>query len=183
MKTRTFFILTLICCVAGVIFFLIQRNWVIIHFTFSPHHNGSSNTEEKCTAVQKKIKFFYFKNNKWHTEQINLVWDDQNNTMNMQQLVKQWLTLLQDEHLLPAHVNLVSVALSSQGGDAYISFDTSLFSPDQSIMKKWLILESLFKTMHDAAVPIYSVMFLVHNKPMVDDHLEFSQPLPVQERL
>jgi len=169
-------------CSRGI-FFLIQRNWLIIHFTFSPSCAESSSTEEKVTAAQKKIKFFYFKNKKWHTEQISLVWDEQNHTMNMQQLIKQWLTVLQDERLLPAHINLESVALSSQGGDAYLSFDRSLFSSDQSIMKKWLILESLFKTMHNAAIPIYSVMFLVHNKPMDDDHLEFSQPLPVQERL
>jgi hypothetical protein len=180
-KIQFFIILLCICGLGGIIFFLIQRNWLIVQFTYTPSV-ASQHTQQNLTS-KKSIKIFYWKKGSWHHEEASIVWDEQNPTQTLQQLVKQWLTTLSDEQLIPSSCILESIALSSPGSEAYLSFDRSFFLPEQSIIKKWYIIEGLFKTLHHAGLRLTSMMFLVHDQPMVDDHIEFSQPIPTQQRL
>ena len=182
MKFKSFFIVILLCCAAGALFFLIQRNWIIVHFAFAPQ-SFKELTHKESAAAQKTVKLFWSKNNTWHQSTVSLVWDEHNQALNAQQLIKQWLIALQDEHLISGQIKLESVAVSAHDGTAYLSFNRSLFSPEWSIIKKWLILEGLFKTIHYAQLPIQSILFLINKKPMEDEHLDFTQPIPVHERL
>jgi hypothetical protein len=181
MKSRQSIFIILGCLAAGILFFLIQRKWLIIHFTFNPKELIAIHPQHE--ASRKTIKLFYKKGEKWLHEQTNIVWDEENTAQNTKFLVKQWLLTLQEEHIINPHVSLESIATSTPGSEAYISFDQSLFLPDISIIKKWLIIESLIKTIHYAALPLNSFMLLVHHQPMEDDHLDFSQPIPIQERI
>jgi hypothetical protein len=183
MKLRSFSLLITICIAGGALFFLLHRKWLIVHFTMSPMGITAASTQSTQLSTHKTIKLFYWKNEKWLQEEISIIWDEQNMAQNARQVLKQWLATMHNEHLLAPHVALESLALSSLGNEAYISFDRSLFSPEWPIIKKWLILEGLFKTILAAQLPLHSVTLLVHNRPMEDEHLELSQPLPVQERL
>ncbi|MFA6262881.1 MAG: hypothetical protein WCW33_04940 [Candidatus Babeliales bacterium] len=181
MKPQFFIILLCICGLAGIIFFLIQRNWLIVQFTYTPSV-ASQQIQQNLTS-KKAVKIFYWKKGSWRHEEASIVCDEQNPTQTLQQLVKQWLTTLSDEQLIPQNCAIESIALSSPGSEAYLSFDRSFLIPEQSIIKKWYIIEGLFKTLHHAGLTLTSMMFLVHDQPMVDDHIEFSQPIPTQQRL
>ena len=139
-------------------------------------------TSESATS-KKLVKLFYWKKGAWHHEEVPVVWNEQNVTQTLEQLVKQWLSILTDEHLAPQHCTLESIAVSSPGNEAYFAFDRSFLLPELSIIKKWYVIEGLFKTIHHAGLTIHSIMFLVHDRPMTDEHIEFSQPIPAQQRL
>ena len=182
MKFKLIFIIITICGVAGATFFLVQRNWLIVHFVFAPESFQQPIQKESAVA-QKTVKLFWPKNNTWHQSSVLLMWDEHNHALNAQQLIKQWLVALQDERLLSGQITLTSVAVSAHDLTAYLPFNRSLFSSEWSIMKKWLILESLFKTIHYAQLPIQSIVLLINKTPMTDDHLDLTQPIPVHERL
>ncbi len=146
-----------------------------------PTHHGVA-IDQKMPD-HKTIKLFFWRQHKWHHETVTMVWDPQNVGRNATQLIKQWLLVMHDEHVLNRHVSLESIAVSSMGNEAYISFDRSLFAPEWSVIKKWMVIESLIKTVLHNDLSLHSIMLMVHHKPMNDDHIDFSQPLPVQERI
>jgi hypothetical protein len=180
-KTKFFVILLCLCSLVGIVFFLVQRNWLIVQFTYAP--SIAHQQAQQSLTSKKSVKIFYWKKGSWHHEEASIVWDDQNLTQTLQQLVKQWLTTMVDEQLIPQNCTLESIALSSPGSEVYLSFDRSFLIPELSIIKKWYVIEGLFKTIHHAGMTINSMMFLVNNQPMIDDHIEFSQPIPAQQRL
>lgn len=159
-----------------------QHNCLIVHFTFSPLRIAQNVIEQQSNAP-KTIKLYYWKDEKWHQEETKIVWDRLNPSLNLKQVIKQWVKVHQDEQLVSPHLAVESVTLSSPESEAFLSFDRTLFNADWSIMQKWLIIESIFKTIHHAQFHITSISLLVHHQPMDDDHLDLSQPLPVQERL
>jgi hypothetical protein len=63
---------------------------------------------------------------------------------------------------------------------AYVSFEQTPFSPEQSTKSRWLFVESLLRTIKDNLPQITSVMLLVHDKPLLDRCLDFSKPWPIQ---
>lgn len=181
-KKRSVLILCLMGLASGVVFFLIQRNLLLIHFTLNPFQKSLPSADHDAT-VSVQTKIYFWKNESWHHEDTAIIFKKNNQHYNFEQLLRQWIKILQQESLLSPHITLESVALSTPGSDAFVSFDRSLFSSDQSIRQKWLIIESLFKTLHRAHINIQTIMLLVHDNAMDDDHLDFSMPLVVQERL
>ncbi len=181
MKLKFFIFILFLCLFVGVIFYLVQRNWLIIQFTGVPLAKTIATAQSP--ASRKPIQLFYWKKGAWHHDETTIVWNEQNPADSIQQLVKQWLITMADEELVPHNCSLESVALSSPGSEAYVSFNRSFLLPELSIIKKWYIIEGLFKTIHRAGISLHSMMFLVHDQPMVDEHIEFSQPIPAQERL
>jgi hypothetical protein len=181
-KTKTLLFTILLCGIAGILFFLVQRKWIIVQWTFnSPHITSIPSQINKQNSVQKPVKLYYWKKEKWHQEEATILWLENNSAQNLKLLIKQWLTLQQDEHIVSPHCLLESVAVSSLGNEAYISFDRTLFSKEWPIIKKWLLLTSLFKTINQAAPVLQSLTLLVHYQIMDDDHLDLSQPLPIQD--
>ena len=128
MKLKAFLVFILLLCVLiGVLFFLLQRKWLIIQFTFSPTTSPTSIFPTKQNSSHKKSKIFYWKNGKWHNEEVTLIWQEDNIARNINQLVKQWILTLQEEKLLSEHINLESAIVSSVGNESYLSFARSLF--------------------------------------------------------
>jgi len=183
MNKKALTLFTIICSIAGITFFLIQRNWLVVQCAFIPPQTTLSSAQEKDVTTQKVAQLFYWNNETWRSEDATIIWHAADNAHNAQLLIKQWIVTLHDEHLIPQNVTLESVALSSPGTEAYISFSHSLFTDDLSTMNKWLLVEGLVKTLHAAGLGLHSIMLLIHHRPMVDDQLDFSQPLPVQTRI
>jgi hypothetical protein len=181
-NNRTLWI-TVGLCLVGALFFMFQRGWIIVQFTFMPTFQpASAVAASKDATYQKEVRLYYWKEDKWHYETTTIVWNEHNDGQNLRQMAKQWLVLLSDEHVLPFQVGIESVALSSTGGEAYVSFNRSLFIKDWSIQYKWQILNRLFKTIRYAMPSVQTISLLVHNRPMEDDHIECTYPLPVEER-
>jgi hypothetical protein len=179
MSTR-FFYSTIIfaCTLTGIVFFLVQRNWLVIHWSYKNTESHTGLLNQKEPIAHKKIVLYYWKDEKFKTESTSLLWDTHNPEGNLKLLIKSWLTCLAEEKVVTPALTLESIALSSNDTTAYLSFNQSILSKEWSIFKKWQLIESLFKTLRAADLSITTVVFLVQNEPMQDDHIDFSQPLP-----
>lgn len=165
-------ILSFIALVGGIFFFAIYNKWII--FTISNHIKK----EEYAHAINKKnVSLFYFTKNKWRSEKSMLLWSH-SNAENLSHLIQAWLILLDEEKITSRKINL-EAALISQAEVAYLSFDHTLFSKEDALYKKWMLIESLLKTIYEAQLSLCSVQLLVHHQHMQDYHLDFSKPWPI----
>lgn len=130
------------------------------------------------SVIQKKqIILYYFHGDKWKTEKQELLWSE-SLEKNIFQLVNAWLTLLDEERITAKKIMLQS-ALISTASCVYLSFDHNVLSKEETIFKKWMIIEGLLKTLALNGITISHVQFLVQHQPLHDAHLDFSLAWPV----
>lgn len=177
---KGFFVLliTALCLIAGIIFFLIQRQWLIIQWTFdsSPHEIAFL---QKETVLKKEITFYWWKNDKFQHEKASLIWREGKNAENLQHIINQWLSFLKGEKIVDPTLTVDSVALGAHEQEAYVSFNQPFPWKEWPIHKKWMLLESLFKTIKSSDSMTKFIMILANNEPMPDDHLDFSHTWPI----
>lgn len=166
---------TLICAaslLSGMLFFALYNQWIIIKFpSFAPLSTNAS------LINKKKITLHFFHQDKWKTEIQDQLWTE-NVTKNLSQLINSWLVVLDDERIISKKTVLQS-ALVSHSGTAYISFDHNVFSKEDPLFKKWMIIEGLLKTIRTNEIPIQQVQFLIQHQQLNDPHLDFSMPWPI----
>ena len=168
----------------GAVFFMLQRNWLVIHFAYFPFITNNALPQAlQTTAQHKTVKAYYFKNDRWHHEDVSVIWHDQDLALTIKHIVKQWISTLQDAGLVAANIIVDSVATSTPKTEAFISFDQTLFDKEWSVARKWSIVESLSKTLHSAEVPIHTMTLLVGGAAMSDNHIDLSHPLPLEDRM
>jgi hypothetical protein len=165
--------------VLGIVIFIIQRGLLIVEWAINPNIAQQLASTQQNVSTQKKLTFFFVKDNTLQKDEISLIWKDNDSVENLKNLINNWLSFLQDEKILHKSVAVEDVAISSIGQEAYISFDRSPLHSEWSIRKKWLLVEGLLKTIHNAELDIKFAILLVNQKPMEDEQLDFSQPLPV----
>lgn len=157
---------------AAFLFFALYNQWII----FTVPTCGAQESYTHAIA-KKNVTLTYFSNDKWHTETENLLWSS-SQTESLTYLINTWLSLLDDAHITPKKIGLES-ALISGAATAYVSFDHTIFSKDDSIFKKWMLIEGLLKTINNAQLSLQHIQFLVHHQHMNDIHLDFSKPWPI----
>jgi len=179
-KYLHYIIISSSCFVVGMLFFLIQRNWLVIRLNmFSSTHERVFAQASKNAILRKKVKFYYWINEQVCFEEKSVVWlSDKANLA--KHIANIWLALLYDEHVVDKRVKIESVALADFGQAAYFSFDQLPINHEWSIHRKWRLFEGLCKTMHGADLGISHLSFLVHHQPLHDDHLDFAQLWPVE---
>lgn len=178
MKYKKRIIFALLCLTIGTLLVLINRKLIIIRFNLGSANSGM---QSEMSAHHKTVRLYFKKEMKWYHETTTLVWHSHNDADNITTLVTQWLSVLIDEHIIPLHTTLESTAIAGTGSDVYLSFDRSLFEKNDATVTKWAIVESLMKTLHAVNGSLQSVTLQVHHEPMVDDHLELSSAIPIQE--
>ena len=180
MDKRYFFtIFTFACVVAGLLFFLIQQRWLVIHWSFQPQADDGTQQAIKGTIIKKKCQIYSFKDDKENSDDVIILWEAENNTHNIKELVGHWITYQQEEHVLNQSLSLETVAFAAATQALYLSFNQPMMSKEWSTFKKWSILESLLKTIRGAELAITTVRFLVNDEVMADDHIDFSQDIPI----
>ena len=173
LTTKKYIILSATSFIAGILFCALYNQWIIIQLpSFSPRSTQSS------AINRKKIVLHYFHNDKWKTETQEHLWSE-NTPKNISQLVNAFLTLLNEEKIIGKKTTLQSVLLS-KSGTAYLSFDHNIFSKEDTIFKKWMILEGLLNTIRTNTISIQNVQFLVQHQQLNDPHLDFSMPWPIE---
>lgn len=166
--------ITLISVGGGVLFFFIHQNMLIISWsTFSQAPKYTS----KIT-LSKKINIFFWKDEKLHKEELVLTWEQENGEKNIHNVISNWIAVLQDEKIITQQIRLESAALS-QAQELFLCFNQSPLSQEWPIIKKWRLIESLGKTIRETKLPIRFIVFIVNDAIMNDDHLDFSQPWPI----
>jgi len=159
--------------VIGIVFCCFYNRWIIITTA-----SFSSPPLYAQNVTKKNITYYYFYNDKWNTETQDILWEH-NTTTNIHNLINNWLRILYEEKIIPKQTSLQSVLLSNSA-TAYLSFDHNIFSKQDSIFKKWMLIEGILKTISAQEIPIHSIQFLVQHKHMHDPHLDFSRPWPIQ---
>lgn len=129
------------------------------------------------TIQKKQVSLCYFDADRWKIEKQDLLWsiDTQKNILN---LANAWFAFLEEERILSKKITVQTV-LMDKGKCAYLSFDRALFNKEDTIFKKWMLIEGLLKTIISNDITLYQVQFLVQHKPLSDAHLDFSSPWPV----
>lgn len=170
---RSYIIISSAAFVSALLFFAIYNQWILFRAPWSAYYGSDS-----ASVIQKKqVTHYYFHGDKWKTEKQELLWTE-SIEKNIFQLINAWLTLLDEEHITTKKTMLQS-ALISTAGCVYLSFDHNILGKEETIFRKWMLIEGLLKTiiLHD--IPIQNVQFLVQHQPLHDAHLDFSLPWPI----
>jgi hypothetical protein len=174
MKKQSYVLLTLIFLGCGMLIFALTRGWIVIKF---PEKYNYIQNYSSLPMSKKSVKLYFWHNNKWQHETIQLIWS-QDLSKNLEYLINNWLSLLDDEHIIDKKV-MLQTALLTQSNSAYLSFDRSLFGKEDTTHQKLLLLQGLFKTIKENGIDIQGINFLVQHQPMIDPHLDFSNPWPL----
>jgi hypothetical protein len=172
MDKKVYTIISITCFFAGILFFALYNEWIIIK---SPRI--FSDQLPTSLLKKKEIAHFYFHHNKWKTEKQEILWAE-NDAINATNLINAWLSIVDEERITQKKITLQS-ALISTSGSLYISFDQNLLTKEDPIFKKWMLIEGLLKTIAHNGIPIHHVQFLVQHQQLHDQHLDFSLPWPL----
>ncbi len=172
LKPFHYLLISLSALCAGTIFYGMYNDFIIIRF---PLKNVPSALT--TTAQKKNFKLFYWAQGKWHMEEKELL--AQNAVKTLTYIIASWLALLEDERVMDKKVSVQSVLIDALGTEAYISFDRNPFSKESSIYQKLMWIEGLLKTIRENGIPLKTIRFLVHHKPLQDQHLDFSSSWPI----
>lgn len=175
MMKQQIYILSFIFFILGVIFFAIQKEFIIFRLPFKKIEIANFN---KCHTSRKTITFYYYNNIKWITENIDILISE-NVEDNIQKIINTWLNLLDEEKIIEK-ISLQTALISENSNELYLSFDRNLVNEENSTMQKLMLIESLLRTLRDNDIKISKVNFLVHHQIMKDHHLDFSNPWPIE---
>lgn len=170
---RHWIIVSMISFCMAFIFYAFYHQWII--FRLPCNNTIASITPE---LIQKKsLIFYYFHDDKWKTEKQEMLWSD-DKEKNILHIINAWLTVLDEEHITTKKTTLQSVLITSSD-HAYLSFDRTILNKEETIFKKWILVEGLLKTLKENDIAITHVQFLVQHQPLQDPHLDFSLPWPI----
>jgi hypothetical protein len=173
MKTHhQYIIIFVVSFFTGFLFFSVHNQWIIFRAPWQQSTILSSDVIKK-----KSVVLHYFYGDKWKSEKQEMLWQE-NAEKNIFHIINAWLTLLDDEHVITKKTTLQS-AFVTPSGIAYLSFDHNILGKEETIFKKWMLIEGLLKTIVSNDIAITHVQFLMQHQPLQDAHLDFSMPWPV----
>ena len=132
MINKKYVILCAVSAFVGLLLFAYQKEYLIINFSPTNHASVTNSMMEK-----KNITLHYWHQNKWNTEQVSLLFSE-NNAANMQQLVSRWLQLINEEEISKKKVQLQSAAITYDTQELIISFDRTPWNKEISTFEKWM---------------------------------------------
>ncbi len=171
---RTYITVSSAAFISALLFFAVYNQLIL----FCSPWNLQNVTSTSSVIQKKQIIMYYYHGDKWKTEKQELLWSD-SAEKNILQLLNAWFTLLDEEHVTPKKT-MVQSALISTADCVYLSFDHNLFAKEETIFKKWMLIEGLLKTLHANDITVSHVQFLVQHQQLHDPHLDFSFSWPIQ---
>lgn len=135
--------------------------------------------DQSKVVVQKPVSCYYWRDSGMHAERCSFLYLSDNHAQNLKNVVISWLTVQCDEGIISRDVHLLCATLSLFNGEAFFIFSRSFFEKKAPIFDKKNIIESLLKTLRETGIPVRSVLFFVDDQVMVDEHLDFSCPWPI----
>lgn len=176
MKISRLFLFLFLSTISGMLFFAFYHHWIIFQF---PWQNCSFETVATTPAQKKIVTLSYWQTHRFITEKKEILWSD-NLTMNLTSLIKSWLHLAHEENCIPKKITLQSLIINETNQEAFISCNHNLINKELSSFEQLMVIEGLLKTVRDNSIPIRSIRFLVHHKPMQEYHLDFATSWPVE---
>jgi len=133
---------------------------------------------KKHVSVRKSLPFYFWRDERLCKEMRDFLWHD-DQTENFRAITGNWLSFLYDERAITKLVSVEASALSDLEHEVYLSLDQSPFERDWPIFKKWHLVDALGKTLRGVSDKVQTFVLLVDGRPMVDEHLDFSQGWPI----
>lgn len=178
MNIKNISIISFICLTSGCIFFLFHKEFIIINTGANQTTHTTTQQTHHYHAHKKEISCYFWHKNSWQEEKKHCLWSD-NKELNLRQVITMWLTTLEQEGALTTKINVQLVALNNTGYMAFLSLDSNPLPQNGAFHYKLLWVEGLLKTIKNSGVVIQSIYFLHNHKPLIDPHLDFSQPWPI----
>ncbi len=161
----------------GILFFLYKKELIIFRFLINYGDSDCKNIQN--SKIKKSIKLFYWLNEKWNYENVEII-SSNNLNENIKQIVSSWLNLLEEEKILNHKISLQSILSGVDDKEILLSFDRILLNDDHSTYDKLLLIESLIKTLRENELKISKIKFLNHHQEIDDTHLNFKNSWPIQ---
>jgi len=169
--------ISLFAFLIGGLIFAYRSQWIIIR---APWTNRQAHAQQSIQAHKKAVKIWHFKQNKLIFEPQQIIWDEQNITLNTMRLVNAYLHLLYEENGIDKKIQVQAVTGNPTGNELCINFSHELFQEEQPIYTKWMLIEGLLQTVREQIPTLKTLFFLVNHRPMQDHHLDFSRPWPAE---
>ena len=178
-RKRFFGAIAIACIMFGYLFFFLYNNILVVRWMRQTSLDARMLAYSKKHVASHKPLVFYF----WRDEVLvkgarNFLWHD-DQAENLRAITGSWLSFLYDERVITRPVVVESAALSDLEHEVYISLDRSPFERDWPIFKKWHLVDALGKTLRGANEKVQTFILLVDGRPIVDEHLDFSQGWPI----
>ena len=170
---RRYGIISIATYMSGFLFFAVYHQWII----FSPPWQKNIFVSSSETIQKKQVILTYFHGDKWKAEKQEMLWQE-SAEKNICHIVNAWLAVLDEEHIIAKKTTLQS-ALITPSGIAYLSFDHNIFNKEETIFKKWMLIEGLLKTIASTNLSITHVQLLIQHQHLQDVHIDFSMPWPI----
>lgn len=158
----------------GMLFYGIYNELIIIRLPYK----STNQPIMPSNAQRKNSKLIYWNKEAFITEEKELLIPS-DTLQAFTDLTNSWLTLLEEEQVMQKKVSLQSGLLDDTGQHASLSFDRNPLPKKQSTYQKLMFIEGLLKTVQASGLPIKSVRFFAHHKPLQDTHLDFNHPWPI----
>jgi len=179
-------ILAIITFSIGILYYAWQEEWLIIHHPWWDQHkqtSSSSFSKKKVTIYAWNAINWHANNwysNNWIQEQIDTIWSETDEAENAKQLTQATLTLLFEEQLMKKKVYVDSILKTTSDTELIIVLDRNPFSKHMAIREKYMIIESILKTLRENTIKTAKIRFLVNHQALNDAHLDFSQSWPLE---
>jgi hypothetical protein len=158
--------------VTGFCYFAWQHHWIILNIPWN------TTIESQTVYTKKKCIIHLWRQGTWTQESVELLWS-QREPFNVQQLTQAAFSLLAEEYATKQKVVVEQVLMHHDNQQLLIFLNNTPLEKNMSIHIKLMIIESVLKTLRANDIKTPWLNFLVHNQPLGDTHLSFTQPWPL----
>lgn len=176
MNQKNIIIITVLSFVAGLLFFAIYNERIVIQY--SRDCVTAEQLAQQHAATKKQVYLIFWHTNQWKSETQEIIWTD-SKAQNVTHLITGWLHVLKEENITDKKINLQAAMLAPSDYDAFLSFDDNPLPKNGPMIDKLRLIEGLLKTIRENNIPLQTVQFLVDHQPLKDPHLNFSNPWPI----
>lgn len=175
MKTRIHMLISFFCLLLGMLVYGFYQEWIIIRL---PWHTSNISPYITPTTTKRMVLLWWYAG-QWKYESQQILWNSTSTTDTVYYILQAWLALMKEEHKINPKTTLQSVAITN-ADHAYISFDQNPLPQEISLYEKWMLIESLLKTLRENKLNVQAINLLVNHRIIQDRHLDFSSPWPIQ---
>ncbi len=171
------FFVVLLSSIAGLLFFLIQGQYVLIKLPWFSYPLVEKRADRPA-EVQRDVVCQVSRQGLTIQVKKTILWP-QNQSEAIKRLVELWVAAGVEEGAVAEEAKIHSVALTHQGTVALIAFEKTFILPHLSTVARWQLVESLLQTLRTAGVVLEGVYFVQGQHFLQDDYLDFSQRWPI----
>jgi hypothetical protein len=157
----------------ALLIFALSHEYIIINY-------GSKITAQEIDAIayKKNVTLYLYTSNMSYNEEIPLL-TTSDLTHTIEQLISQWLSYAIQQKAIKK-IRLQHAVLSFNGTELFLSFDACLWDNQASTFERWMIIESILKTVHTYQSSIKKVRFLIDDQILSDRYLDFTNAWPIE---